>query len=80
MVHRGLCRELFTLRERTEKRKYSWRYETSIYFFGKKLRIEVLPDGLCGDSFVLFFGKKSYFVQKNRTWCRKGKILEVGCR
>ena len=24
--------------------------------------------------------KKSYFVQKNRTWCRKGKILEVGCR
>ena len=22
--------------------------------------------------------KKSYFVQKNRTWCRKGKILEVG--
>ena len=50
MVHRGLCRELFTLRGRTEKRKYSWRYETSIYFFGKKLRIEVLPDGLCGDS------------------------------
>ena len=34
-VHRGLCRELFTLRERTEKRKYSWQYETSIYFFGK---------------------------------------------
>ena len=29
---------------------------------------------------MLFFGKKSYFVQKNRTWCRKGKILEVGCR
>ncbi|EEU98978.1 hypothetical protein ROSINTL182_09115 [Roseburia intestinalis L1-82] len=51
MVHRGLCRELFTLRGRTEKRKYSWRYETSIYFFGKKLRIEVLSDGsdgLCG--------------------------------
>ena len=44
MVHRGLCRELFTLRERTEKRKYSWRYETSIFFW-KKLRIEVLSDG-----------------------------------
>lgn len=35
MVHCGLCRELFTLRGRTEKRKYSWQYETSIYFFGK---------------------------------------------
>ena len=55
MVHRGLCRELFTLRGRTEKRKYSWRYETSIYFFGKKLRIEVLPDGygfLRGDNYL----------------------------
>jgi hypothetical protein len=47
MVHRGLCRELFTLRGRTEKRKYSWRYETSIFFW-KKLRIEVLSDGSCG--------------------------------
>ena len=28
---------------------------------------------------MLFFCEKSYFVQKNRTWCRKGKILEVGC-
>lgn len=24
--------------------------------------------------------KKSYFVQKNRTWCRKGKISEGVCR
>lgn len=58
MVHRGLCRELFTLRERTEKRKYSWRYETSIFFW-KKLRIEVLSDGSCGGLIILFSNRIS---------------------
>jgi len=47
MVHCGLCRELFTLRGRTEKENTVGNMKHQ-YIFWKKLRIEVLSDGLFG--------------------------------
>ena len=54
MVHRGLCRELFTLSGRTEKRKYSWRYETSIYFLGKNLELKYYQMDYAGTHNFIF--------------------------
>ena len=50
-VNYSYCKSVAQLKSAADyilgRRKYSWRYETSIFFW-KKLRIEVLSDGSCG--------------------------------